>query len=140
MKTALLAASIILSITAAAIIFSVNREAWYYFEKVPTNTTPQHQSSCLRHGGQWVDGTYSGFVGFICIIKLSDGGKTCQSSQECQGYCQPVQANPANSYHYPTDLTGKYLLDIGTCSSTIPNLSGNMDSFEGHPIISNTIF
>jgi hypothetical protein len=84
----------------------------------------------LRHDGQWIDGQHNGIEGMVCVIKTTDGGKTCYSSSDCQGSCRPVYNNsePANGYRE----------DSGMCTYEIPNLSGNLDSFEGHPIISDT--
>lgn len=52
------------------------------------------KKSCISEGGEWRP------VGILqlpaCIFTYSDGGKSCSSSDECEGYCRVTEVDGSN--------------------------------------------
>ena len=50
-----------------------------------TTSVPTNEESCAASGGEWVRAGLAGV--FRCVREYSDGGKSCNSSAECEGPC-----------------------------------------------------
>ncbi len=62
------------------------------FIRSQTAITPQE--SCEAAGDRWTKAGLS--QSFMCIHDYSDGGKSCQSSEECEGDC--IAENDGTAY------------------------------------------
>ena len=72
-----------------------------------TSVTPIDKKTCEQKGGEW---RRVGLAGrYQCIFTYSDGGKGCNSSDECQGLCVVYDAyEKAGTCKEDSDFFGCY--------------------------------
>ncbi len=101
-----------LGLVVLVLVAIVSVFVWEYLQPITAKGTPQNALSCMSHGGTWNSPTPP-FGRSYCSIKMSDGGKHCQTTTDCRGICQPVYENyGSGSYAYRTDY--------GQCSDSLP--------------------
>src|SRR6478735_9614861 len=66
---------------------------------------------CAARGGQWTRVCY--FQGLACVTPISDGGKACTSSSQCERGCLDVGNRPDQSGF----VTGQCRRDDNPCGS-----------------------
>ena len=79
---------------------------------------PNNQTECLARGGTWK--AMGIFPEEICNLPTKDGGKSCSSSNECEGSCLAVLNNDEQSALMKGDKKGMKV--PGQCSNSLRNI------------------
>lgn len=74
------------SLAVAVVALAANAVAAEKPEKMKKPPIPKTEAECVARGGEWIfQGPQN--VGKVCMLRTTDGGKSCKKSSQCQSEC-----------------------------------------------------